>query len=135
MESKLRQARLAHNMTVAALAKKIGVGHTAVTNYEMGYSRPTPKVFSKLQKILDLQGSIDELFPQKEKPVRRRKYRGIACKRPGCTRQAEANYLCMTHAVAAWKKRKKRQDELILQSTMEELIELKKSGNCVEKRE
>lgn len=56
----IKNGREAKNMTQQELAKKVGVGISAISNWETGISAPRTLDFIELVKLLDL---IDQIFP------------------------------------------------------------------------
>ena len=56
---KLKDARYLRNMTLMKLGKLTGVHYTIISNYEMGYRKPTTKHIKKLERALNLKGCID----------------------------------------------------------------------------
>ena len=59
MAERIRQARLAAGLTLAALGKRVGVSHTAIQKYEKGLLTPSS---SQLQKLANACGVRTEYF-------------------------------------------------------------------------
>lgn len=57
---KIRNAREKKNMTQTELAKKIGVSKSQLINYEYGYSKLKPRMYSDICWALDMR--INDLF-------------------------------------------------------------------------
>ena len=56
----IRKLRKEHGLTQMQLAEKMGLGATAIVNYESGYSAPPANKLPKLAKALGV--SLDRLF-------------------------------------------------------------------------
>ena len=64
---KIKEARLARNMTQEEFAKKIGVSKNAISNYENGVSTPKLELLCAIMKILDVDANY--LYGVTESPA------------------------------------------------------------------
>ena len=63
----IRELRRRKDITQEELAKRIGVGHSAVAKWETGKCKPTA---DKLVKVADVLGcTVDELLREEKKEV------------------------------------------------------------------
>ena len=53
-ELRLKELRKEKNLSQEDVAKKIGVNHRTISNYETGYSEPDIKTIEKLCKMFDV---------------------------------------------------------------------------------
>ena len=60
--SKLRELRLAKNLSLSGLAKIMKVSKTTMSKIENGHRRPSIGLAFKLAKFFDV--SVEELFPE-----------------------------------------------------------------------
>ncbi len=60
--NKVKEFRLANNLTLAELSKKINLSKTALSMIENGHRNPSMNVAFKLANFFG--ASIEELFPQ-----------------------------------------------------------------------
>ncbi|MTD23323.1 helix-turn-helix domain-containing protein [Enterococcus faecium] len=58
---KIKELRKKHRITQEDLAKKLGIGKSAISNYESGYRMPKQDLLFKLANIFDV--SVDNFFP------------------------------------------------------------------------
>lgn len=63
---KIKDYRLSKNWTQEQLAQKIGMGKSAIANYEKGFRSPKKATMFSLATVFDI--SIDDLFPRPSKP-------------------------------------------------------------------
>lgn len=56
--NKIKEARLAANMTQEELAKRIGVSKNAISNYENGVSTPKVELLCSIMKHLDIDANF-----------------------------------------------------------------------------
>lgn len=59
---KIKELRKKHKITQDDLAKKLGIGKSAISNYESGYRMPKQDLLFKLANIFDV--SVDNFFPK-----------------------------------------------------------------------
>lgn len=62
---KIKEARLAANMTQGELAKRIGVSKNAISNYENGVSTPKVELLCAIMKHLDIDANYLYSVPQR----------------------------------------------------------------------
>lgn len=125
--SKLRQARIARGFTLAQLAQLVGISHPTLSNYEKGTSVPSPAIFRKIQRVLNIDNAYNEFFSHAKHTGRRKKYKtGEKCKYDGCSKPPEANGLCMNHYVSIWKKKKRIETNRLLHNAWQALAEAQK---------
>lgn len=60
--SKIKDYRKSFGLSQEELAKKIGVGKTTISNYEVGIRSPKKPQLIKLSEVFDV--AIDDFFPQ-----------------------------------------------------------------------
>ncbi len=60
--SKIKDYRKSFGLSQEELAKKIGVGKTTISNYEVGIRSPKKPQMIKLSEVFDI--AIDDFFPQ-----------------------------------------------------------------------
>ncbi|MDR9866839.1 helix-turn-helix transcriptional regulator [Lactococcus cremoris] len=60
--SKIKDYRKSFSLSQEELAKKIGVGKTTISNYEVGIRSPKKPQLIKLSEVFDV--AIDDFFPQ-----------------------------------------------------------------------
>ena len=65
---KIKEARLAANMTQEELAKKIGVSKNAISNYENGVSAPKVELLCAIMKHLEIDANYLYSLPQGAAP-------------------------------------------------------------------
>lgn len=62
--SKIKDYRKSFGLSQEELAKKIGVGKTTISNYEVGIRSPKKPQMIKLSEVFDI--TIDDFFPQSD---------------------------------------------------------------------
>jgi Predicted transcriptional regulators len=65
---RIKEARLAANMTQEELAKKIGVSKNAISNYENGVSTPKVELLCAIMKHLEIDANFLYGLPHEEVP-------------------------------------------------------------------
>jgi transcriptional regulator with XRE-family HTH domain len=64
---RLREARLVKKYTQEELAKLVNTGKTTISNYETGFSRPSPEIMNDLADVLAV--STDYLYGRTDNPT------------------------------------------------------------------
>lgn len=67
---RIKEARLASNMTQDELAKKIGVSKNAISNYENGVSTPKVELLCAIMKHLEIDANYLYCVNPEENPIR-----------------------------------------------------------------
>lgn len=125
VESKIRRARKEQGFTIVQLSHIVGIGHSTLSYYEVGKSTPSEYTFTKIKTALNLPGEYDDYFDPKQRKPRKKKYGdNDLCKKPGCKRKAQSKGLCQIHYVNAWRKKKGKEKDIILQYALEKLSEM-----------
>ena len=92
----LRAKRMARNLSLRSLAKKVGVSYQAIANYENAINVPSPDVWKKIKNVLELDGDTADYFEEKIQG-RPAQWDGKGCAFEGCERDASTLGLCTVH--------------------------------------
>lgn len=54
MDKRIRDARISRNLSINALANKVGVSSTAAWNWDHGHTTPRPDTLERIAKVLNV---------------------------------------------------------------------------------